>query len=90
MRLTSLTCFVTLALSSKLKSNPFKSIAFGFALHPFPRSIIVVCVDALLTCCGSVEQIERVYCSALPTLCGICSTASQFESVVVQVVSGGF
>ena len=35
---------------------------------------------ALLTKKG-VEQIELVYCSATPTLYGICSTASQFESL---------
>ena len=29
----------------------------------------------------AVEQIKGVYCSAQPALYGICSTASQFESV---------
>ena len=38
-------------------------------------------VIALLTCCRAVEQIKGVYCSAQPAQYGICSTASQFESV---------
>ena len=46
-----------------------------------PPSSYVVCVTALLTCCRAVEQIKGVYCSAQPALYGICSTASQFESV---------
>ena len=46
-----------------------------------PPSSYVVCVTALLTCCRAVEQIKGVYCSAQPAQYGICSTASQFESV---------
>ena len=55
-----------------------------------PQSSYVVCVIALLTCCRAVEQIDSAYCSAVPPLYGICSTAKAVRIRQFSLLFGGY